>query len=188
VFFWNVMVRQFKIRPLTSRQRAHLEEQRLRNVSAAFARLQKALDNMMRPAWGSSTPDRLAYLQAKFGRRVSDSGSRSAAAVLIEKWRRRSMSGGPKLDPERPINDWTDGELMMAVSVRHQGQHVAKPEDPPRASPREWRANNQSLTSQKKQFTTRQDRAYRFSTPVRGLARDQARALPGNDNQRRGRA
>jgi hypothetical protein len=33
VFCWNVMVRQFKIRPLTSRQRAHLEEQRLRNVT-----------------------------------------------------------------------------------------------------------------------------------------------------------
>jgi hypothetical protein len=56
----DAIARQFEIRPLTSRQRAHIEEQRMRNVSAAFVRLQKALDNTTRPAWGRSTPDRLA--------------------------------------------------------------------------------------------------------------------------------
>jgi hypothetical protein len=48
------LVRSFEIRPFTSRQRAHIEEQRLRDVSAAFARLEKALNNTMRPAWGPS--------------------------------------------------------------------------------------------------------------------------------------
>jgi hypothetical protein len=40
--FLDVMARQFETRPLTFRQRAHVEEQRLRDVSAAFARLEKA--------------------------------------------------------------------------------------------------------------------------------------------------
>jgi hypothetical protein len=55
VLFWDVRAQQFEIRPLTSRQRAHIEEQRMRDVSAAIARLEKALDNMMRPAWGRGT-------------------------------------------------------------------------------------------------------------------------------------
>jgi hypothetical protein len=82
--FSGVMVRPSQNRSLTSRQRAHVEEQRVRNVSAAFARLEKALDNTTRPAWGPSAPDRLAYLQAKFDRRVSDPASR----MLRPSWRR----------------------------------------------------------------------------------------------------
>jgi hypothetical protein len=129
------MAYQFKIRSLTSRQRAHIEEQRLRDVSAAFARLEKALHNTARPAWGPSTPDRLAYLQTKFDRRVSDSASRMAAAELIEEWRRRSTVGEPKPDPDRPINEWTDGELMMGLSTRRYGQPIAKPEGPSPSKP-----------------------------------------------------
>src|SRR5271154_2430523 len=106
------MVGQFKISPLTARQRAHIEEQRLRGVSAAFARLEKALDNTMRPAWGPSIADRLAYLQAKFDRRVSDPASRHAAATLIEEWRERSTDGGPKPDPGPPLEELPDTELM----------------------------------------------------------------------------
>jgi hypothetical protein len=45
-------VRAFENRSLTPGQRAHIEEQRLRDVSAAFARLKKALDNTARPTWG----------------------------------------------------------------------------------------------------------------------------------------
>jgi hypothetical protein len=75
------MARQVENRPLTSRQRAHIDEQRLRGVTAAFARLERALENTMRPAWGPSMADRLAYLQAKFDRRVSDAASRMAAAL-----------------------------------------------------------------------------------------------------------
>jgi hypothetical protein len=103
----------------------------VRNVSAAFARLEKALHNMARPAWGPSTPGRLAYLQAKFDRRVSDPASRHAAATLIEEWRERSMVGGPP-DPNRPPVEWTDSELMKALSIRRYGRHVAKPEGPQR--------------------------------------------------------
>jgi hypothetical protein len=120
------MVYQFKIRPMTPRKRAYIEDQRERNVSAAFARLERALDNMARPAWGRSTPDRLAYLQAKFDRRVAYSGSRLAAATLIEEWRQRSLAGGPKLGPDRPIDELTDGEIARALSERRYGQHVAK--------------------------------------------------------------
>jgi hypothetical protein len=87
------MVRQFENCSLTSRQRAHIEEQRMRDVSAAFAPDAEALENTARPAWGPSTTDRLAYLQAKFDRRVSNAASRMAAAELIEEWRRRSMEG-----------------------------------------------------------------------------------------------
>jgi hypothetical protein len=83
VLFWGVMVDQFKVNSLTSRQRAHIEEQRLRGVSAAFARLEKALENTARPVRGPRMDDRLAYHQAKFDRRVSDPGSRHAAAELI---------------------------------------------------------------------------------------------------------
>jgi hypothetical protein len=46
-----------------ARERAHIEEQRLRNVAGAFARLRRALDNTARPAWGQSTPDRLGSLE-----------------------------------------------------------------------------------------------------------------------------
>jgi hypothetical protein len=55
------MAKQFKISPLTPRRRAFIEEQRMRDVSAAFARL----ENTARPAWGPSAPDRLAYLQSQ---------------------------------------------------------------------------------------------------------------------------
>jgi hypothetical protein len=120
------MAPQFEIRPLTSRRRTHIEEQRLWDVSAKFARLQKALDNTARPAWGPSTPDRLAYLQAKFDRRVSDPASRMAAAELIEEWRRRAMVGKPKSDPDRQPKEWTDSELMMALRTQRYGQHVVK--------------------------------------------------------------
>jgi hypothetical protein len=120
------MVYQFKIRPLTPRKRAYIEDQRERNVSAAFARLERALDNMVRPAWGRTTPDRLAYLQAKFDRRVSDSGSRLAAAMLIEEWRERSLAGGTKLGPDRPIEELTDAEIARALCERRYGQHVVK--------------------------------------------------------------
>jgi hypothetical protein len=129
------MVRRFENCSLTSRQRSHIEEQRVRNVSAAFARLEKALDNTTRPLWGPSTPDRLAYLQAKFDRRVSDPASRFAAAEVIEEWRRGSMVGEPKPDPDRPIEEWTDTELMKALSIRRYGRHIAKPEGPPPRKP-----------------------------------------------------
>jgi hypothetical protein len=78
---------------MTGRQRAYIEEQRLRNATAAFERLQRSLDNMTRPAWGRSTPARLAYLKDRFDQRVSDPGARDAAAALIEEWRQRSMAG-----------------------------------------------------------------------------------------------
>jgi hypothetical protein len=68
---------------LSSRQRAHIEEQRTRDVSAAFARLGKALENTARPAWRPSTPDRLRYLPAKLDRRISDPSCRYSAAELI---------------------------------------------------------------------------------------------------------
>jgi hypothetical protein len=126
------MVDQFKISPLTARQRSHIEEQRVRNVSAAFARLEKALENTARPAWGPSTPGRLAYLQAKFDRRVSDPASRHAATELIQEWRRRSTDGRPKPDPDRPPEEWTDSELMKGLSIRRYGRHVAEPEGPQR--------------------------------------------------------
>jgi hypothetical protein len=47
---------------LTARKRAYIEEQRLRNVSGAFARLKRALDSTAPAACGKSTPDRLALL------------------------------------------------------------------------------------------------------------------------------
>ena len=116
------MANPFEIRSLTARKCAYIEEQRLRNVAGAFARLRRALDNTARPAWGQSTSDRLAYLQAKFDRRVSDLGSRAAAATLIEEWRQRSMTGLLKLGPDRPVGQFTDGELMAAISERQYGQ------------------------------------------------------------------
>src|SRR5580658_4817972 len=76
----------------------------IHGVSAAFARLQKALDNTARPAWGRGAPERLASLQAKFDRRVSDPDSRAAAAALIEEWRQRSIAGRSKLGPDRPVS------------------------------------------------------------------------------------
>jgi hypothetical protein len=125
------MASHFKITPLTSRKREHLEEQRVRNMEGAFARLERALDNTTRPAWGRSTPDRLAYLQAKFDRRVSDTASRTAASIVIEEWRQRSMSGRAKPGPDRPVSEWTDGELATALSVRRYGRPTAKSDRPP---------------------------------------------------------
>jgi hypothetical protein len=125
------MANPFEIRSLTPRKCAYVEEQRLRNVAGAFARLRRALDNTARPAWGQSTSDRLAYLQAKFDRRVSDLGSRAAAATLIEEWRQRSMTGLPKLGPDRPVGQFTDGELMATISERQYGQYTPKADRPP---------------------------------------------------------
>jgi hypothetical protein len=51
---------------------------------------------------GPSTPDRLAYLQAKFDRRVSDPASRDAAATLIKEWRERATDSVPKPDRTAP--------------------------------------------------------------------------------------
>jgi hypothetical protein len=131
VFYWGSMANPFEIRSLTARKCAYIEEQRLRNVAAAFARLRRALDNTARPTWGQSTPERLAYLQAKFDRRVSDPGSRMAAATLIEEWRQRSMTGLPKLGPDRPVGQFTDGELMAAISERRYGQYTPNAYRPP---------------------------------------------------------
>ena len=102
----------------------------MRGVSAAFARLEKALDNTTRPVWGLSMTDPLAYLQAKFDRRVSDGASRAAAAMMIDEWRQRALAEEPKSDPDRPIEEWTDGELAAALSIRRYGQPIAKPEAP----------------------------------------------------------
>jgi hypothetical protein len=107
------MIYQFTNRPQTSRQRAHVEEQRLRGVSAAFARLEKALKNMTRPTGGPSAPDRLAYLQAKFDRRVSDPACRSRAHRGMAA---RVMVGDEKPDPDRPIEEWTDNDRFINVS------------------------------------------------------------------------
>src|SRR5580700_1008629 len=131
VFYSGSMANPFEIRSLTARKRAYIEEQRLRNVAGAFARLRRALDNTARPGWGQSTSDRLAYLQAKFDRRVSDLGSRAAAATLIEEWRERSMAGLPKLGPDRPVGRFTDGELMAAISERQYGQYTPNADRPP---------------------------------------------------------
>ena len=131
MFYFGSMATPFEFRSLTARKCAYIEEQRMRNVAGAFARLRKALDNTARPAWGQSTLDRLAYLQAKFDRRVSDPGSRAAAATLIEEWRQRSMTGLPKLGPDRPVGQFTDGELMAAISERQYGQYTPKADRPP---------------------------------------------------------
>jgi hypothetical protein len=125
------MANQFEIRSLTARKRAYIEEQRVRNVAGAFTRLQRALDNTARPARARSTPDRLAYLQAKFDRRVSDPGSRAAAATLIEEWRERSIEGRPKPGPDRPVRQLTDGELLAVLSERQYGQYTPKGDRPP---------------------------------------------------------
>jgi hypothetical protein len=125
------MANPFEFRHLTARKCAYIEEQRMRNVAAAFTRLRRALDNTARPAWGQSTSDRLAYLQAKFDRRVSDLGSRVAAATLIEEWRQRSITGLPKLGPDRPVGQFTDGELMATISERQYGQYTPKADRPP---------------------------------------------------------
>jgi hypothetical protein len=131
VFYYRSMANQFETRHLTARKCAYIEEQRMRNVAGAFARLRRALDNTARPAWGQSTPDRLAYLQAKFDRRVSDPGSRMAAATLIEEWRQRSMTGLPNLGPDRPVSRFTDGELAAAISERQYGRYTPKADRPP---------------------------------------------------------
>jgi hypothetical protein len=131
VFYYGSMANPFEFRHLTARKRAYIEEQRLRNVAGAFARLRRALDNTARPTWGQSTPERLAYLQAKFDRRVSDPGSRVAAATLIEEWQQRSLAGLSKLRPDRPISELTDGELMASLSEREFGQYTAKADRPP---------------------------------------------------------
>ena len=107
----------------------------MRGVSAAFARLEKALENTARPVWGPSMDDRLAYLQAKFDRRVSDPASRAAAAMAIDEWQQRVLAEEPKPAPDRPIEEWTDGELAAALSIRRHGQHVAKPEGPRPSKP-----------------------------------------------------
>jgi hypothetical protein len=125
------MANPFEFRHLTARKCAYIEEQRMRNVAAAFTRLRRALDNTARPTWGQSTRERLVYLQAKFDRRVSDPGSRMAAATLIEEWRQRSMTGLPKLEPDRPVGQFTDGELMAVISERQYGQSTAKADRPP---------------------------------------------------------
>jgi hypothetical protein len=125
------MANPFEFRHLTARKCAYIEEQRMRNVAGAFARLRRALDNMARPARGRSTPDRLAYLQAKFNRRVSDPGSRAAAATLIEEWRERSIAGLPKLGPDRQVSQLTDGEIMAEISTREFGQSTTKVDRPP---------------------------------------------------------
>jgi hypothetical protein len=131
VFYSGFMANPFEFRHLTARKRAYIEEQRLRNLAGAFARLRRALDNTARPTWGQSAPERLAYLQAKFDRRVSDPGSRMAAATLIEEWRQRSMTGLPKLGPDRPVGQFTDGELMATISERQYGQHTPKADRSP---------------------------------------------------------
>ena len=129
-YYWS-MANPFEFRDLTARKCAYIEEQRMRNVAGAFARLKKALGNTARPTWGSSTPDRLVYLQAKFDRRVSDPGSRMAAATLIEEWRQRSKTGLSNFDPDRPISQFTDGELSAAISERQYGQSTPKADRPP---------------------------------------------------------
>ena len=143
------MANPFEFRRLTARKCAYIEEQRLRNVAGAFARLRRALDNTARPGWGQSTSDRLAYLQAKFDRRVSDPGSRAAAATLIEEWQQRSVAGLPKLGPDRPISQFTDGELMAVLRERQFGQHTAKADrsPPPPKPARMPRKTSKSRTS-----------------------------------------
>jgi hypothetical protein len=149
VFYSGSMANPFEFRHLTARKRAYIEEQRLRNVAGAFARLRRALDNTARPTWGQSTPERLAYLQAKFDRRVSDPGSRMAAATLIEEWRQRSMTGLPNLGPDRPMGQFTDGELMAAISERQYGQSTptADRSPPPPKPARMPRKTSNSRTS-----------------------------------------
>jgi hypothetical protein len=59
------------------------------------------------------------------------SGSRAAAATLIEEWQQRSVAGFPKLGPDRPVGQFTDGELMAAISERQYGQYTPKADRPP---------------------------------------------------------
>ena len=88
---------------------------------------------------GPTISDQLAYFQAKFNRRVSDPGSRLAAAALIKEWRLRSMAGGPKPSQDRNIRECTDGELMTALNVRRYGRHAEEPSSspPPKKPPGE---------------------------------------------------
>jgi hypothetical protein len=124
------MANPFEFRHLTARKCAYIEEQRTRNVAAEGVRQYGSA------GLGRSTSDRLAYLQAKFDRRVSDLGSRVAAATLIEEWRQRSMTGLPKLGPDRPVGQFTDGELMATISERQYGQYTPKADrSPPPPTP-----------------------------------------------------
>ena len=50
------------------------------------------------------------------------------------------MVGENKPDPDRPIEESTDTELMKALSIRRYGRHIAKPEGAPPSKPaRTWR-------------------------------------------------
>jgi hypothetical protein len=149
VFYWGSMANPFEFRDLSARKCDYIQEQRMRNVAGAFARLRKALENTARPTWGASTPERLAYLQAKFDRRVSDPASRMAAATLIEEWLQRPKTGLPNLGPNRPVSQLTDGELMAEISERELGQSITKadrPPPPPKPArmPRKSRASKES--------------------------------------------
>jgi hypothetical protein len=112
VLFCGVIAPQLEIRPFTSRQRAQIEEQRVRDISAAFARLEKALRNTARPTWGPSRPDRLAYLQAKFDRRVSDPASR----MLRPSWRRCDAANeGCRKCVKRNVGTSAVGGMIVGV-------------------------------------------------------------------------
>jgi hypothetical protein len=149
VFYYRTMTNPFEFRDLSARKCDYIEEQRMRNVAGAFARLRRTLDNTARPTCGSSTPVRVAYLQAKFNRRVSDPAPKMAAATLIEEWLQRPKTGLPNLGPNRPVSQLTDGELMAEISERELGQSITKadrPPPPPKPArmPRKSRASKES--------------------------------------------
>ena len=131
VFYYGCMANQFEIGHLTPRKRAYSRS----SVCGMWRGRSRGCGGhwtiRLGRRWGQSTSDRLAYLQAKFDRRVSDLGSRAAAATLIEEWRQRSMTGLPKLGPDRPVRQFTDGELMAAISERQYGQSTPKADRPP---------------------------------------------------------
>ena len=81
MFYCGSMANPFEIRSLTARKRAYIEEQRLRNVAGAFARLRRALDNTARPG--------------------------------------------------RPVRQFTDGELLAAISERQYGQSTPQADRSP---------------------------------------------------------
>jgi hypothetical protein len=72
-----------------------------------------------------------------------------AAAALIEEWRQRSMTGLPNLGPDRPMGQFTDGELMAAISERQYGQSTptADRSPPPPKPARMPRKTSNSRTS-----------------------------------------